>query len=61
MFFENVKLALNSMRGSKMRTILSLLGIIIGVGSVVAILTLGESATKSITESLVSSGLETSI
>lgn len=59
MFFENVKLALNSMRGSKMRTILSLLGIIIGVGSVVAILTLGESATKSITESLVSSGLET--
>lgn len=59
MFIENVKLALNSMRGSKMRTILSLLGIIIGVGSVVAILTLGESATKSITESLVSSGLET--
>lgn len=59
MFIENVKLALNSMRGSKMRTILSLLGIIIGVGSVVAILTLGESATKSITDSLVSSGLET--
>lgn len=59
MFFENVKLAFNSMRGSKMRTILSLLGIIIGVGSVVTILTLGESATKSITGSLASSGLET--
>lgn len=45
------------MRGNKLRTVLSLLGIIIGVGSVVAILTLGQSATESITDSISSGGL----
>ena len=56
MFFENVKLALKAMKGSKMRTVLSLLGIIIGVGSVITILNLGNSATGSITDSISSSG-----
>lgn len=56
MFFENLKLALRSMKGSRMRTVLSLLGIIIGVASVVTILNLGRSATGSITDSLSSSG-----
>ncbi len=46
------------MMASKMRTLLSLLGIVIGVGSVIAILTLGESATKSITQTIVEGGLE---
>ena len=59
MFFENIKLALKSMWASKLRTMLSLLGIVIGVASVVAILTLGQSATKSITDSLESGGLDT--
>ncbi|NQT57685.1 MAG: ABC transporter permease [Bacteroidetes bacterium] len=59
MFKENIKLALKAMLGNKLRTILSLLGIVIGVGSVITILTLGESATKSITQSIVDSGLET--
>ena len=40
MLFENIKIALSSMRHNKLRTLLSLLGIIIGVGSVVAILNL---------------------
>ena len=31
MLFENIKLAFSDMRGSKMRTDLSLLGIVIGV------------------------------
>ncbi|MCR5761062.1 MAG: ABC transporter permease [Sphaerochaetaceae bacterium] len=59
MFFENIKLAFKSMLSNKMRTFLSLLGIVIGVGSVVAILTLGSSASGSITESLESGGIDT--
>lgn len=58
MFFENIKLALSSMFANKMRTFLSLLGIIIGVGSVVAILNLGQSASKSITNSMQVGGID---
>ncbi len=49
---ETVKLALQSLAYSKLRTTLSLLGIIIGVGAVVLILTLSASATKSITQEM---------
>ena len=48
MIFQNVKIALTSMVHNKLRTLLSLLGIIIGVAAVVAILNLGRSATDSI-------------
>ncbi len=58
MFFENFKLALSSMKTSKMRTFLSLLGIIIGVGSVVAILNLGQSANETIIGSLEVGGID---
>ena len=58
MFFENLKLALSSMMSNKMRTFLSLLGIVIGVGSVVAILNLGQSANESITESMQVGGID---
>ncbi|MGE4584222.1 MAG: ABC transporter permease [Sphaerochaeta sp.] len=58
MLFENIKLAFNAMRGSKLRTVLSLLGIIIGVASVVAILTIGASASQSITDSIAVGGLD---
>jgi putative ABC transport system permease protein len=58
MIWENIKLALKDMLASKMRTLLSLLGIVIGVASVIAILTLGQSATKSITQTIVEGGLE---
>ncbi|MCK9546899.1 MAG: ABC transporter permease [Sphaerochaeta sp.] len=58
MLIENIKLAFNAMRGSKMRTALSLLGIVIGVASVVAILTIGDSASKSITDSIAVGGLD---
>lgn len=58
MVVQNIKLALGSMKGGKMRTVLSLLGIIIGVASVVTILTLGNSATGSITDSITSSGYD---
>ncbi len=58
MIWENIRLALKDMMASKMRTLLSLLGIVIGVASVIAILTLGQSATKSITQTIVEGGLE---
>jgi ABC-type antimicrobial peptide transport system permease subunit len=58
MLLENIKLAFHAMRGSKMRTALSLLGIVIGVASVVAILTIGESASQSIIDSIAVGGLD---
>jgi putative ABC transport system permease protein len=58
MVIENIKLAFNAMRGNKMRTALSLLGIVIGVASVVAILTIGESASQSIKDAIAIGGLD---
>ena len=58
MIFENIKIALTSMVHNKLRTLLSLLGIIIGVAAVVAILNLGRSATISITESMNIGGVD---
>jgi len=59
MLFENIKLAMSSMVHNKMRTFLSLLGIVIGVGSVVTVLNLGSSATDSITSSMQMGGIDT--
>ncbi len=58
MLLENFKLAIKSMITSKMRTFLSLLGIVIGVGSVVAIMTLGESVKGSINDEMNLSGMD---
>ncbi len=59
MLLENFKLAIKSMVTSKMRTFLSLLGIVIGVGSVVAIMTLGESVKGAINGEMNISGMDT--
>ena len=45
MLIENIKLALASIAANKFRTFLTMLGIIIGVASVIAIMTIGDSAT----------------
>ena len=58
MLLENFKLAFKSMITSKMRTFLSLLGIVIGVGSVVAIMTLGESVKGAINGEMNLSGMD---
>lgn len=58
MIWENIKIALTSMVHNKMRTLLSLLGIIIGVASVVAILNLGQSVRDSVTESMNVGGID---
>lgn len=58
MFLENLKLALTSMFTNKMRTFLSLLGIVIGVGSVVTIMNLGESVKQSISDTMNIGGVD---
>jgi len=59
MFREYVKLAWYSLGHNKMRTVLSLLGIIIGVASVITIITLGQSASKSIQDEIAAVGTDT--
>lgn len=39
LFFESIKLAFNSMRGSKLRSILTLLGIAVGLFSIIIVMT----------------------
>ena len=59
MLRENIRMALSSMAGNRLRTFLSLLGIMIGVASVVTILNLGKSASESISASFDAGGLDT--
>ncbi len=55
--FDNIRLAFGSLWANKLRALLTMLGIIIGIGSVIAIVTLGDSLTGSITDSLQSFGI----
>lgn len=53
MFFkENILLALESLRANKMRAFLTMLGIIIGIASVIAIMSVGNSLSSSITSQM---------
>ena len=54
---ENIRLALSGLKTSKMRSLLTMLGIIIGIGSVIAIVTLGNSLTGSLTDTMSSLGV----
>jgi len=56
LFLENVRLALHALRANKMRSLLTMLGIIIGISSVIAIMTVGNSLTASMNDSMVSLG-----
>ena len=53
---ENILLALNGLRANKMRSLLTMFGIIIGIASVIAIMTLGDSISSSVTDSMASMG-----
>ena len=55
--FDNIRLAFGSLWANKLRALLTMLGIIIGIGSVIAIVTLGDSLTGSITDSLQGFGI----
>ncbi|MBQ9613867.1 MAG: ABC transporter permease [Lachnospiraceae bacterium] len=46
MLIENIKLAFASLSANKLRTFLTMLGIIIGIASVIAIMTVGNSQTE---------------
>ncbi len=56
LFSENFKIALRALRANKLRSILTMLGIVIGVATVVALLSIGKGATASITSSIQSNG-----
>lgn len=53
---ENIVLALRSLASNKMRAFLTMLGIIIGIASVIAIFTVGNSLTLSVSENMQSLG-----
>ncbi len=55
-FFLNIKEAFVSLNANKMRSLLTILGIVIGVASVIALLSIGESAGSSITGEIESIG-----
>ncbi|MBU1661736.1 MAG: ABC transporter permease [Chloroflexi bacterium] len=56
LFSENFKIALRALRANKMRSLLTILGIVIGVATVVALLSIGKGATASITDQIQSNG-----
>jgi putative ABC transport system permease protein len=48
MFLETVRLALSSIRRNALRSFLTLLGIVIGVGAVIAMITIGNGTTQKV-------------
>ena len=43
MLAENMMMAFNAIRANKLRSVLTMLGIIIGIGSVIAIVSIGDT------------------
>lgn len=58
-FIENFKMALDSIKSNKLRSFLTMLGIIIGISSVITILSLGNGGKQSITGELEKIGSST--
>ena len=56
---ELIKSAITALRGNLLRTLLTMLGIIIGIASVILIISLGQGATASINNQLSSFGTNT--
>jgi len=56
MLWENIKLAFTSLLANKMRALLTMLGIIIGIAAVIAIMTVGDSLINYISEEMNSMG-----
>lgn len=52
MLWDDFKLALLSVRRNVLRSILTLLGIVIGVGAVIAMVTIGDGTTQKVTDDL---------
>lgn len=58
-FTESIRLALDGLAANKMRSILTMLGIIIGIASVIAILTVGDSLSREVNQSFDELGANT--
>jgi ABC-type antimicrobial peptide transport system permease subunit len=56
MLWEAIKLALSSILRNKLRSVLTLLGIVIGVAAVIAMVTLGSGASSKVRENLAKLG-----
>jgi len=56
MILQSLKIALESLWANKMRSVLSMLGIVIGVGAVIAIVSVGTGSTQSVTDSITNLG-----
>ena len=59
MFMESVSMSLSNITGNKMRTFLTTLGIIIGVAAIIALMTVVQGATDTMTAQFDSMGLGT--
>ncbi|RUQ36742.1 MAG: FtsX-like permease family protein [Candidatus Competibacteraceae bacterium] len=56
MFWSSVLLALRAIRRNLLRSFLTILGIVIGVGAVITMVTLGNGATQAVSEQIASLG-----
>jgi putative ABC transport system permease protein len=54
--WESVRIALRALRGNKMRTALTMLGIVIGVGAVITMIAIGQGAAAKIRQQFESMG-----
>ena len=52
MFRDNLNIALTELRANRLRSLLTVLGRVIGIASVIAIMTVGNSMNKAVTESM---------
>ena len=57
LIIENFLLALSGLRANKMRALLTMLGIIIGISSVIAIVSIGDSVSKNMEKEMKDSGM----
>ena len=57
--FENIKIAVEGLKLNKMRSFLTMLGIIIGIASVISIVTIGDSLSNSVSKGFENIGSNT--
>ena len=55
-YVEALKIAIRSILSNKMRSFLTMLGIIIGVTAVIALVSIGQGSTRSVTSQIQSMG-----
>lgn len=55
-FWETLKMSTAALRGNKLRSLLTALGIIIGVGAVIAMISIGQGASKDISDRISNMG-----